>query len=70
MRPKQIEDFIPLMSVDADELREYKTNLERDNSIGSDHPIYYFSERLNVSFVLHDGYSFNCHSLSNSIFSC
>lgn len=37
------------MSVNATKLREYNCILEKDDSIGSNHPIYYFSEKLNVS---------------------
>lgn len=50
MMPKQIDDFIPLISVETSILEAYKCILNNGkvNSIGSDHPIYYFSERLNV----------------------
>lgn len=52
MLPKKIEDFIPLMCADSFELSNYKTFLECHNSIGLAHPIYYFSEQLNV-IILH-----------------
>lgn len=66
MQPKHIEDFVPLMSVDTDELREYKTNLEKDKSIGADHPIYYFSNSLNVNSILQTLFNhFNCLFQSN-----
>lgn len=48
MQPKKIDDFIPLMRVDTSELKDYKTDLKSYNSIGLNHPIYYFSEQLKV----------------------
>lgn len=52
MQPKRIDDFIPLMKVETSELEDYKMGLESYNSIGSNHPIYYFSEKLKVNFFL------------------
>lgn len=54
MMPKQIDDFIPLIGVETSVLEAYKYTLKTANvnSIGSNHPIYYFSERLNVSATL------------------
>lgn len=50
MMPKQIDDFIPLLSVETSTLEAYKCSLEKckEKAIGRDHPIYYFSEKLNV----------------------
>ncbi|XP_055313465.1 uncharacterized protein LOC129574886 isoform X2 [Sitodiplosis mosellana] len=48
MKPKNIEDFIPLMSVDTAVLDEYRCKLEKQFTIGRDHPIYYFSEQLEI----------------------
>ena len=52
MDPKNIEDFIPLMIVDTAVLDEYKCSLVDKFAIGSNHPIYYFSEKLEVSLAL------------------
>lgn len=51
MMPKNIDDFIPLLSVEKSILEAYKCTLKNSNLIGSDHPIYYFSERLNVRVI-------------------
>lgn len=50
MEPKQIDDFIPLIDAETSTLEAYKCALKtaKINAIGSNHPIYYFSERLNV----------------------
>lgn len=52
MQPKNVEDFIPLVSADATELDQYKSTLECHNVLGVNHPIYYFSEQLKVSILL------------------
>lgn len=49
MAPKSIEHFIPLMSVDTLTLEKYKCSVIKRNAISSEHPIYYFSEKLSVS---------------------
>lgn len=50
MKPKHIDDFIPLISVETSVLETYKCSLKTANidTNSSNHPIYYFSERLNV----------------------
>lgn len=48
MKPKNIEDFIPLMIADTISLEKYQFNLENCYAIESNHPIYYFSEKLEV----------------------
>ncbi|XP_031619216.1 uncharacterized protein LOC116338226 [Contarinia nasturtii] len=48
MQPKNMNDFIPLMIVDISELQTYKCKLESEQFIGNNHPIYYFSEKLNI----------------------
>lgn len=49
MDPINIDDFIPLLAIETDELQNYKCMFHK--SIGRDHPIYYFSEKLNVCFL-------------------
>lgn len=53
MMPKRIDDFIPLISVETNVLETYKCVLKtaKINSIGSDHPIYHFSQRLKVGTI-------------------
>ncbi|XP_031621664.1 uncharacterized protein LOC116339767 [Contarinia nasturtii] len=48
MEPKNINDFIPLLSVPTSELNSYKCHLKTHNTIAKNHPIYYFSEKLNM----------------------
>lgn len=42
MKPNSIEDFLPLVEVDAAKLRTFRYNILET------HPIYYFSKKLNV----------------------
>lgn len=49
MEPSHIEHFIPLMRVEAADLENYKCRIVENNAIGSAHPIYYFSTKLDVS---------------------
>lgn len=51
MEPINVADFIPLMNADTSELENYKYILEEYNAIGSNHPIYHFSEKLEVSLI-------------------
>lgn len=64
MKPKNINDFIPLMSVTTTKLNQYKWNVKynSNNMVGENHIIYYFSEKLNVS------YQIECDIVWNSIY--
>lgn len=48
MKPTNIRDFLPLLAVDDEKLGKFSKNIgdDQDSMI---HPIYYFSEYLNVS---------------------
>ncbi|XP_031617296.1 uncharacterized protein LOC116337108 isoform X4 [Contarinia nasturtii] len=48
MKPNNIADFIPLLVADAIVLEKYKRDLVELNAIGNDHPIYYFSAKLEI----------------------
>ncbi|XP_031636836.1 uncharacterized protein LOC116349497 isoform X2 [Contarinia nasturtii] len=48
MKPNNIADFIPLLIADAIVLEKYKRDLVELNAIGNDHPIYYFSAKLEI----------------------
>lgn len=68
MKPKNIEDFIPLMIVDTAELDEYKCDLVDELAIGNNHPIYYFSEKLEVSLTLKIDFSLSANQILPSVF--
>ncbi|XP_031640728.1 uncharacterized protein LOC116352346 [Contarinia nasturtii] len=48
MKPNNIADFIPLLIADAIVLENYKRDLIKLQAIGNDHPIYYFSSKLEI----------------------
>lgn len=49
MRPRSIEDFVPLIEVDSPTLGDFTRRVnEQCDGVVEIHPIYLFSEKLNV----------------------
>lgn len=54
MKPKDINDFVPLVQVSTSKLLKLKRAAKKEeNVVPKKHRIYYFSRALNVSFLSH-----------------
>lgn len=52
MRPRSMEDFLALIEVDMKTLKCFSRLVnEKCDGVRQVHPIYFFSEKLNVSFA-------------------
>lgn len=53
LNPRCIDDFLPLISMDAKKLHQFKKTLEElELDESNENPIYYFSEKLKVIVIL------------------